>query len=153
MPGAVHNLGSWLVSKYKQALNNSRQKHMLPDTEKYSYQLFTSTNVCSINLLHSLLGQHSTAGSSMLSVINHVYWTLHMYPSSNILPPAWYCWYPPLNEFITGMLTYSSAATPLHSILGTQLWSTGDYSRPMCLKLAQICCSNSLHQSLISNQL
>ena len=54
----------------KQALNISRRKHMPPDTEKYSYQLFTSTNVCSINLLHSLLGQHSTAGSSMLSVIN-----------------------------------------------------------------------------------
>ena len=39
------------------------------DTEKYSYQLFTSTNVCSIISLHSLLCQH-TAGSSTLSVIN-----------------------------------------------------------------------------------
>ena len=89
----------------------------------------TSTNVCSINLLHSLLGLH-TAGSSMLSVTNpYIQVLAHTYVLDMCIfqHTAWYCWHSPLNEFIRGILHYCSAA-PLVSIRGPQLWSTGDYS-------------------------
>ncbi len=42
---------------------------MLLDAEKYSYPMFTSTNVCSINLLPALLEIH-TAGSSRQPPVN-----------------------------------------------------------------------------------
>ena len=106
---------------------------MPPDTEKYSYQLFNSTNVCSINSLHSLLSQHTAGSTSTLSVINpYIEVLAHTYVLDIMYLPTYY---QVLLMFTIKWLTLSDVCCniplllPFIQFLGSpRLWSTGDYS-------------------------
>ena len=126
---------------------------MLPDTEKYSYQLFTSTNLYSINFLPALLEIH-TAGSSwqpshksisLMFVHTCTYWS---YMSS-----PYYCSCSPLNDDTRSMLQYSSArqdqtdmyclvCIPSGSIKTKITWHSGIYVDRVCIDIRKTCCNS-----------